>query len=110
MGTQAEVRSVLSWLGAVFGVACLLCLALTFAFTPEAIAAGDHLTAAGLPVQQCPGCAFCGLSRAFALFSTGHFAEGIALNSTALVLYPSFWLVGFGGPLYALTNLVRSRL
>lgn len=110
MGTQQEVRAVLSWLGAVFGVACLLCLALAFAFTPEAIAAGDHLAAAGLPVKQCPGCGFCGLSRAFALFSTGRFAEGISLNPFAVVLYPSFWLVGIGGPLYALTNLFRSRL
>lgn len=103
-----EVRAVLSWLGAILGVACLLCIGVAFVYGPEAIAAGDHVADLGLAVTPCPGCAFCGLSRGFALFGAGRFSEGVALNPSVVLLYPFFCLVGVAGPTYALLNLLRS--
>ena len=102
-----EVQVVLSWLGAVLGAGCVLCLALSFGYSPEAIAAGDHLAAIGLTVRQCSGCAFCGLSRGFALFSAGRFAEGLALHPGIVVVYPFSWLLAVGGPAYALVHVTR---
>lgn len=110
MGTQAQARAVLSWLGAVFGVLCLICLGVAFAYGPEAVAAGTHLSDLGLTVTACPGCPFCGLSRGFALWSVGQVGDAIALNPGVAVVYPSFWLVGIGGPAYALSSLLRRLL
>lgn len=99
----------MSWLGVVIGAACLACLVIAFAFGPDAIAAGEHLEALGLPVRRCDGCAFCGLSRGFALFSDGAFRAGIDLNPAVLALYPAFWIAGVGGPVYALLHLQQIR-
>lgn len=98
----------MSWLGAVLGAACLACLAIAFAFGPDAIAAGAPLEVLGLTPSPCPGCALCGLSRGFAHASEGSFREAIALNPAVVALYPAFWLVGVGGPAYAWSHLRRS--
>jgi len=107
--TQAEIRKLLTWLAVALGAGCLACLAISFAFSPESIAAGEPLRAVGLPVRKCSGCGLCGLSRGFALFSDGRVAAAAALNPAVLVLYPSFWIAAVGGPALALLRTRGAR-
>ncbi len=75
------------------GLGALLCLGLSFAFDVEAIAAGEHLGAARALASPCSGCELCGMSRAFAAFSHGDFAQAFALNRGVVVAWPLAWLV-----------------
>jgi uncharacterized protein DUF2752 len=65
-------------------------LVLSFAFGPAAIARGEHLAALGLSFPPCPGCAMCGMSRAFACFSHGEFSRALEFNAGVVVLWPLF--------------------
>ena len=60
------LRLWLAWVAGLFGLAAALALALSFLYTPEAMASGAPLAAVGLEATGCPGCPLCGLSRACA--------------------------------------------
>jgi len=77
------------------GLAAGLCLGSSFAFTPEAIAAGDHLGPMQGRLAECAGCALCGMSRAFAAFSHGDFAAAMGYNRGVALGYPLAWLCVF---------------
>lgn len=101
---SGPARDVLSWLGLLLAVPCALCLAVAALYSPEAIAAGAHLEALGLPVRPCPGCALCGLSRAFAWAMRGELGLALGLNPLVLPLFPTFWALAIGGPLAFLSR------
>ncbi len=77
------------------GLLAGLCLGLSFAFTPAAIAAGDHLGPLQGRFAACAGCALCGMSRAFAAFSHGDFGAAMDFNRGVALGYPLAWLVVF---------------
>jgi len=70
------------------GLAAGLCLGLSFAFTPAAIASGEHLGPLRGSVTRCAGCTLCGMSRAFSAFSHGDVAGALAFNRGVVVGYP----------------------
>ncbi len=61
----------------------------------------------GLAPQLCPGCAACGLSRAFTAASHAEFARAIDFNPSVAVLYPLAWLVAAAGPLIVARYLLE---
>ena len=75
------------------GVAAALCLGLSFAFDPVAIAAGEHLGASSEGAVACSGCVLCGMSRAFSAMSHGDWAAALAFNRGVVVAWPLAWLV-----------------
>jgi len=79
-------------------------LAVAAGFTPDAIARGDHVTWARIPLGTCPGCALCGMSRALAAlvhgdplaawhYNCGVFATGPLLVAVALVSIWGVWRI-----------------
>lgn len=74
------------------GLLAGLCLGLSFAFRPEAIAAGEHLGPLQGRVAECAGCALCGMSRAFSAFSHGDIAAAMDFNRGVALGYPLAWL------------------
>lgn len=82
-------------------------LAASFAWSVEAMADGAPLRLVGLAPNVCPGCAACGLSRAFTAVSHGEFARAVAFNPSVVVLYPLAWLVALAGPLIAARHLLE---
>ena len=88
-------------------------LAASFVWSVHAMAAGAPLELVGLTSRACPGCAACGLSRAFAAMSHGDVAAAIHLNPAVLALYPAFWAVAIAGFViagrYALARRHRCR-
>src|SRR5262245_2674285 len=73
----------------------------SFAWGVDAMAAGAPWKLVGLVPRHCPGCAACGLSRAFSAASHGELVRALAFNPAVAVLYPAFWAVAVGGPLLA---------
>lgn len=106
------VRGVLSWLALCLSPLAGACLVIAALYTPEAVAQGQHLADLGLPVRTCPGCALCGLSRAFAWSMRGELETALHLNPLVLVAFPLAWLTAVGGPLavFARTRLHRRNL
>gem|GEM_PF-2059013 len=103
-------------LNAVVGLALCLTggftaasLVISFVFAPAAIARGEHLATLGLSPAPCPGCAMCGMSRAFASFSHGDFARAFELNPGVVVFWPLF-LVMTLACVWGLFQLVRHPL
>jgi hypothetical protein len=85
----------------------LAALAVSFAWNVEAIADGAPWRLAGLTPRECPGCAVCGMSRAFTALSHGELARALAFNPGVALLYPSFWAVALAGPVLAVRSLLR---
>jgi len=104
-------RRTLAWLGVLAGVAALVVLAGSLAFSPAELAAGAHWRAFGLqPPAPCPGCPFCGMSRAFAATSHGQPLYAWQLNPGSWLLYPAVWLAVLGLLPVSLSTLCqRSR-
>lgn len=97
-------RDVLSWLGLLLSPLAAACLLVAALYAPEAIAAGQHLSDLGLPVRTCPGCGFCGLSRAFAWMMRAEPLVAARLNPLVLLFFPAFWALSFGGPVAFFLN------
>lgn len=82
-------------------------LGVSFCYSVEAIASGAPWRALGLEPYACPGCALCGMSRAFTSVSHGEFGRALDFNPLVALLYPGFWALALSGPLAALA-LLRS--
>lgn len=95
---------MLSWLGLLLSPLAAGCLLVAALYAPEAIAAGEHLRDLGIPVRPCPGCGFCGLSRAFAWMMRAELLNAVRLNPLVLLFFPTFWALSLGGPIVFLLN------
>ena len=82
-------------------------LGASFAYSVEAVASGAPWRALGIEPYACPGCALCGMSRAFTSASHGEFARALGFNPLVALLYPAFWALALAGPLAAVP-LLRS--
>ena len=88
-----ELRAALRWTFASLAPIALLVLALSFAFEPEAIAAGAPWKLIGLQAPTCPGCWMCGMSRAFSAVSHGQVGAALESHPGVLVVWPLVWSV-----------------
>lgn len=68
------------------------------ACTPADIAADVHARALGLPIQPCPGCSLCGMSRAFSALTHLQLREAFSFHPGVLLCYPLPWLLLMLGP------------
>lgn len=84
-------------------------LGASFFYSVEAMAAGAPWRALGIEPYACPGCALCGMSRAFTSASHGELARAFDFNPLVALLYPGFWALALSGPLAALA-LLRSSV
>jgi hypothetical protein len=75
------------------GAFALTSLTVSFAFDPAQIARGDHLRAFGISLAPCPGCALCGMSRAFSAWSHGQWLAAIELHAGVVLAWPAFALL-----------------
>jgi hypothetical protein len=82
-------------------------LVASFLWSVDEIAAGVPWQLVGFTPAPCPGCAACGLSRAFTAWSHGDLALATSFNAGVLVVYPAFWVLALAGPTLALFHLVR---
>ena len=90
------------------GLAAGLCLGLSFAYSPVAIAGGEHLGPLQGSFAQCAGCALCGMSRAFSAFSHGDFAAAMDFNGGVALGYPLAWLCVLTS-IYSVRRTLRDR-
>lgn len=82
-------------------------LGVSFLFSVEAVASGVPWRTLGIEPYVCPGCALCGMSRAFTSASHGEFLRAFDFNPLVTLLYPGFWALASAGPLAAVA-LLRS--
>jgi predicted metal-binding membrane protein len=82
-------------------------LGASFVYSVEAMASGAPWRALGIEPYACPGCALCGMSRAFTSASHGEFSRALGFNPLVALLYPGFWALALSGPLAAVA-LLRS--
>jgi len=71
------------------------------------MAVGAPWRLVGLTPHPCPGCAVCGMSRAFTALSHGELARAVEFNAGVLLFYPAFWAVVVLGCAVAAQFLVR---
>jgi hypothetical protein len=77
-------------------------LVASFVWGVDAMSAGAPFGLLGLEPRVCPGCAACGLSRAFSAASHGELASALRFHSGVALLYPLFWALALAGPALAL--------
>ena len=85
------------WLLGILGAIAGVVLWLSFVYSPAEIAAGAVQEAVGLEQKDCPGCALCGLSRAFSFASRGEWRDAGELNRLVFPAYGLTWLMALGG-------------
>ena len=90
---SAHRERTLCWILTLLGLVAASVLVLSFAFTPEEVVAGAIQEAFGVTHNDCPGCAFCGLSRAFSSASHGDWMTALELNRLFLPAYGLIWLM-----------------
>ncbi|MEM7609128.1 MAG: DUF2752 domain-containing protein [Myxococcota bacterium] len=88
------------------GVASAIVLAISFRYDVPAIASSEHFGPLAGRFLPCTGCGLCGMSRAFAAFSHGHWEAALSLNAGVAVLWPMAWLV-IGVSLFGVYRLWR---
>jgi hypothetical protein len=93
-----DLRSALCWTLGLLAPLAALALLLGFTLEPEALARGAPWHLLGLQAPACPGCALCGLSRAFAAIGHGRWQEALAFHPGVVLAWPGAWLVALGGP------------
>jgi hypothetical protein len=86
-----------AWLLGILGAIAGVVLWLSFAFSPAEVSAGAIQGALGLERSDCPGCALCGLSRAFSLASHGEWRGAGELNKLFFLAYSFTWLMALSG-------------
>jgi hypothetical protein len=94
-----DLRDALAWTLALLAPLAALALGLGFAFDPDALARGTPWHLVGLQAPSCPGCALCGLSRAFSAIARGHLADALAFHPAVVLAWPAAWAIALGGPL-----------
>jgi len=105
--TLREAERVIGWLGVALSPIAAACLGAAAWFGPAAIGAGAHLQALGVTPRTCPGCALCGLSRAFAWAIEGEWSVALDQNPLVVVCFPVF--VAFSlSPIWLLTGRWKS--
>jgi len=105
-----DLRDALAWTLALLAPLAGLALGLGIAFEPEALARGAPWHLVGLQAPACPGCALCGLSRAFSAAAHGRLAEAIAFHPAVVLAWPAAWAVALGGPLLLARTLAPRTL
>ncbi len=103
----AEAERVVGWIAVALSPLAAACLAVAAAFSPQAIAAGEHLRLLGVVPAACPGCVLCGLSRAFAWAIRGEAARAFDMNPLVLVCFPLALALAVA-PLWLLSGRWRS--
>ena len=73
----------------------------------EAMAGGAPWHFLGLHPAPCPGCAACGLSRAFSAVSHGRLHEALAFNLGVIAAYPAAWFIALAGVWIAARYLLQ---
>jgi hypothetical protein len=82
-------------------------LVASWSWSVEEMAAGAPWRLVGFAPAPCPGCAACGLSRAFTAWSHGDVALAASFNPSVLAVYPTFWVLALAGPALVLLDVVR---
>ena len=100
-------RAALAWVAAILGFGACAVLVISLVFTPEAIAAGEHIEVLRLPITECRGCGWCGMSRAFSAMSHMRFLDAVGFNPAVLIHYPLFAALAVWGPVFALRHVLR---
>jgi hypothetical protein len=84
-------------------------LAASFVWGVEGMAAGAPFELLGWTPRPCPGCAACGLSRAFSATSHGELAAALRFHPGIVLIYPLFWALALAGPALALRPALARR-
>lgn len=105
---ERRMTALLVFVVSLPGLLAGLCLGLSFAFTPAAIAGGEHLGPLQGRLAECAGCALCGMSRAFAAFSHGDFGAAMSFNRGVALAYPLAWLCVLVS-IYCVVRTLRDR-
>ncbi len=105
---NGERERTLCWIFTILGVLSVCVLALSFLYTPSEVATGAIQSALGVDAPSCPGCALCGLTRAFSLASPGEWRDAMGLNILFLPAYGGVWALALGLP-FATGRLFQSR-
>jgi hypothetical protein len=92
-------RTARAWILGILGILAISALAISAAFTPEALAEGAPIRLVGLEPHHCPGCPLCGMSRAFSCVTHAHFSRAVEFNAGVLLAYPAAALLACIGPL-----------
>ena len=107
MDTAARNRLVVTWTLALCAVPALAVLAISLAFSPERIAVASPFAWFGLHPPPCPGCALCGMSRAFCAVSHLRLADALHFNPLVALLYPLAWALALGVPSFLVARRLR---
>ncbi|MDH5491619.1 MAG: DUF2752 domain-containing protein [Myxococcales bacterium] len=94
-GRERWLNGILVAVIALPGIWAAGALTASFVWTPEGIAAGEHLDALGLHLNACSGCGLCGMSRAFSALSHGDFGAAFEYNPGVFGAWPLFWVLAF---------------
>jgi hypothetical protein len=76
---------------------------------PEGIARQEHVAWLGVRFAPCPGCALCGMSRAFSALAHGELARAQAFNRGVVLAWP-LTIVAVAVSLFGLLWLARHPL
>ena len=101
-------QRTIGWVFTILGGLSIAVLAISFLFSPAEVAAGTIQASLGIEVASCPGCALCGLSRAFSLASHGEWRDSMELNILFLPTYGACWALALATPV-ALGRLTSPR-
>ena len=93
----------------VLGAIAAAMLVASFTWNVEAMASGAPWQLVGWQPRACPGCAVCGLSRAFAAVSHGRWSDALHFNASVLALYPAACFVALLGATAAVRSLRPRR-
>ena len=103
-----ERERTLCWIFTILGVLSVCVLTFSFVYSPSEVAAGAIQAAMGIEAPDCPGCALCGLTRAFPLASHGQWRDAMDLNILFLPAYGGVWAMALGAPFTA-GRLIQAR-
>ena len=103
-----ERERTLCWIFTILGVLSVCVLTLSFVYSTSEVAGGAIQATKGIAAPDCPGCALCGLSRAFSLASHGQWRDAMDLNILFLPAYGGVWAMALGAP-FAVGRLIQAR-
>ena len=97
MSTVQRHRTTLEIVLACLAPIAIAALAASFLWNVEAMADGAPWKLLGLQPAHCPGCAACGLSRAFSAVSHARWREALAFNVGVVAVYPAAVALALAG-------------